>query len=183
MRNPFRFLQKINQRQPDHHHDSPRSTAQLGEYGERLATEYLRQHGYRLVATNYTAPVGRSLNGRIVTGEIDIIAYDETKAETKAETSDETDYLPTLCFVEVKTRSQAELALPQAAVDLRKQRQILRAAAVYRRILGLSGEKHRYDVVSIIARQGAPPEITLLKDYFSEASFSRSFQRSDREFY
>jgi putative endonuclease len=142
--------------------DAPSSSGALGAYGEGLVAEYLTSHGYRLVAANYTAPIGRSLSGRVVTGEIDLIAYDESGAE------------PVLAFIEVKTRSRADYALPQAAVDRRKQRQILRASRVYRRLLQLGDEPHRYDVASVIVSQKLAPEIMLLKGYFSESTFARS---------
>ncbi|MFN0120320.1 MAG: YraN family protein [Blastocatellia bacterium] len=137
------------------------TNAQLGALGEQLALRYLEAHGYRLAVTNYTTPVGRSLTGRVVTGEIDIIAYDESGAEA------------TLCFIEVKTRSTADIALPEAAVDLRKQRQIIRAARIYRRILQLNHEPFRYDVVTVLMQGTGPPRISLLRGQFSEAVFQR----------
>src|ERR1051326_4973967 len=88
----------------------------LGARGERLALEHLKQQGYRIAVTNFTAPIGYGLSGRAITGEIDIIAYDEST------------HPPTLAFIEVKTRTSAEVAAPEAAVNLRKQRQITRAA-------------------------------------------------------
>lgn len=150
----------------------PGSTAELGAYGEQLAVAELKRQGYRIVATNYTAPVGRSLSGREVTGEIDIIAYDDTGDA------------PVLVFIEVKTRRSAEFALPQAAVDARKQRQIVRAGRVFRRVLRLGGEPYRYDVVTVIVSGSVPPEVTLLRDYFHETRFSRSswWLRRDERF-
>jgi putative endonuclease len=141
----------------------------LGAYGERLAVEYLRQEGYRIVATNFITPIGYSVAGRQVTGEIDIIAYDESARPY------------TLAFIEVKTRSSDEIAAPEAAVDVRKQRQITRAARVFRRITDVSNEPYRYDVVSVITKLGREPEITLRRGYFSEQRFSQSRWRT-REF-
>jgi putative endonuclease len=141
---------------------APAAHLELGALGERLAVEYLKRHGYRIVATNFVAPVGRGLSGRPLTGEIDIIAYDETEA------------VPVLVFVEVKTRSRADIALPQAAVDLRKQRQIIRAANCYRRMLHVTDEPCRYDVVSIVVSEGHEPDVMLLKNYFDEERFRRS---------
>ena len=141
----------------------------LGELGERLAAEFLIQSGYRLVATNFTTPIGYSLNGRQVTGEIDIVAYDESQRPF------------TLAFVEVKTRSSGELAAPQAAVDRRKQRQIVKAARIYRRLMRVQDEPFRYEVVSILLLPGTTPQIELLRGYFNEGVFARShWQR--REF-
>jgi putative endonuclease len=138
----------------------------LGEYGEQLAVAHLKRQGYRIVATNFTTPLGHSLQGRALSAEIDIIAYDDKN---------------TLVFLEVKTRSRADIALPQAAVDLRKQRQIVRAARIYRRMLHLTEEPYRYDVVSILVIEGRKPEIAVLEDYFHEARFARA-RWYEREF-
>jgi putative endonuclease len=134
----------------------------LGAYGERLATEYLKREGYRMVAINFIAPIGYSVTGRQITGEIDMVAYDESTSPF------------TLAFIEVKTRSSDEIAAPEAAVDVRKQRQIIRAARVYRRITDVTNEPYRYDVVSVIAKPGREPEITVRRGYFSDQRFAQS---------
>lgn len=141
----------------------------LGQFGERLALDYLSQQGYRPVATNFTVPLGYSLNGRRITGEIDIVAYDESR-------------LPfTLAFIEVKTRRSREFAAPQTAVDRRKQRQITKAARRYRRLVRVEDEPYRYDVVSVLVLPAAEPQVELLRGYFTEETFARSsWQR--REF-
>src|SRR5687768_11704528 len=84
----------------------------LGRKGEDLAAAYLSQLGFQLVAANFTVPVGRNRNEAVVNVEIDLVAYEG----------------PVLCFVEVKTRTSDWFAPPTANVDLRKQRQITRAA-------------------------------------------------------
>ena len=142
---------------------TPRSShLEFGAYGERLAVEFLKRRGYRIVVTNFVAPIGVGLHGRRVTGELDIIAIDESAGDS------------VFAFVEVKTRRSATVAAPEAAVDLRKQRQIIRAARVYLRLMSLTNEPYRFDVVSIIGQGGAPAEITLLRGYFTEASFFQS---------
>ena len=143
---------------------SPASPAHLalGEYGERLVAEYLKRQGYRMVATNFITPIGYSRTGRQITSEIDIIAYDESS------------WPFTLAFIEVKTRSSDEIASPEAAVDIRKQRQIIRAARVYRRGAEVSEEPYRYDVASVAVKLGGAPVVTLRRGYFSEQRFSRS---------
>lgn len=133
----------------------------LGEYGERLVAEYLKRQGYRIVAANFIAPIGQGRDGRQITGEIDIVAYDESTRPF------------ILAFIEVKTRSSDEIAQPETAVDVRKQRQIIRAARVYRRITDVSEEPYRYDVASVVMKSGAPV-VTLRRGYFSEQRFSRS---------
>jgi len=134
----------------------------LGEFGERLVAGYLKRHGYRIVATNFITPIGHNRTGRQITGEIDIVAYDESTRPF------------TLAFIEVKTRSSDEIAAPETAVDLHKQRQIIRAARVYRRITEVSEEPYRYDVASVVTRPGAEPVVTLRRGYFSERRFSQS---------
>jgi putative endonuclease len=129
---------------------------EIGEWGEEMAARFLGQQGYRIVATNFIAPVGYSRTGRPVTAEIDIIAYDES-------------IIPfTLAFIEVKTRTSAEVATPESAVDRRKQRQIARAARVYRRLLELEDEPYRYDVISLLLAPNGKPDISLLRGYFTE---------------
>lgn len=140
---------------------NPARHLETGERGEELAVQYLRQKGYRIIATNFTAPVGYSRSGRPVPGEIDIIAYDESTTPS------------TLAFVEVKTRTSTAVATPESAVDRRKQRQIARAARVYRRLLAIEDEPYRYDVVSVIIAPYEAPKMTILRSYFSEPGFPR----------
>ena len=131
----------------------------LGKLGEAYAAAYLEQLGYRLVAANFTLPVGRNLRGAVVTAEIDLVAYDAD----------------TLCFVEVKTRASDWFAPPQVNVDLRKRRQIARAARAYRHMLGIEDQPHRYDVVTAILDD--PPQIELLRNFWTDKSI-RGFRSS-----
>lgn len=113
----------------------------LGRKGEDLAAAYLSQLGFQLVAANFTVPAGRNRNDAVVNVEIDLVAYEG----------------PVLCFVEVKTRTSDWFAPPTANVDLRKQRQITRAARVYRHMFGLEEEPYRFDVVSVILPPAEEP--------------------------
>ena len=134
----------------------------LGRRGEALAADHLRARGYELVAANFKLGVGRNRRGAVVEAEIDLVAYDG----------------PTLCFVEVKTRASDWFAAPEANVDLRKQRQITRAARAYRRLLGLAGAPCRYDVVSVVlppAEGNREPaaRIELLRNFWTEEKFRK----------
>jgi putative endonuclease len=161
----------------------------LGQRGESLAAAYLERAGYRLVAANFTIPIGRNRRGALVDGEIDLIAYEGA----------------TLCFIEVKTRTSDDFAAPETAVDRRKQRQISRAARAYRRAFGLTGAPYRYDVISIViapreessdaqtaihlqsairsekissadiqsADNSSSPRIELLRNYWTDAKFRK----------
>ena len=131
-------------------------SSSLGKLGEAYAASYLEQLGYRLVAANFTLPVGRNLRGAIINAEIDLIAYDAD----------------TLCFVEVKSRSSDWFAPPEVNVDRRKRRQITRAARVYRQMLGIESEPHRFDVVTILFTDSTP-QINLLKNFWTEDSLRK----------
>jgi putative endonuclease len=123
----------------------------LGQLGEAYAAAYLEQSGYRLVAANFTLPVGRNLRGAVVSAEIDLLAYDGD----------------TLCFVEVKTRASDWFAPPEVNVDLRKRRQVARAARAYRRMFELENESFRYDVVTVVLADNSTPQIELLRNYWT----------------
>jgi putative endonuclease len=121
---------------------------ELGKRGEQYAAAWLEQLGYQLVAANFTLPVGRNRRGVTVNAEIDLVAYDGN----------------TLCFIEVKTRASDWFAPPQANIDLRKRRQIARAAREYRRLFELEDQPYRFDAVTIVLSD--PPQIELLRNFF-----------------
>jgi putative endonuclease len=135
----------------------------LGGRGERLAAIFLESLGYNLVASNFELSVGRNRRGALVRAEIDLVAYEGE----------------TLCFVEVKTRASDWFAAPEANVDLRKQRQITRAARVYRRMMGLALAPYRYDVVSVLLPppgedgHAPPPRLRLLRNFWTEDKFRK----------
>lgn len=147
----------------DHHAAELAPHLLLGRRGEALAALHLEGAGYRLVASNFTLPVGRNLRGALLHAEIDIVAYDG----------------PTLCFIEVKTRASDWFAPPEANVDLRKQRQVARAARAYRRMFGLTNASYRYDVVSVILPHEeanvstGPPRIELLRNFWTDDKFRK----------
>jgi putative endonuclease len=134
---------------------------ELGRRGEELAAAYLLKLGYRIVAANFSLPVGRNRSGAVIYVEIDLVAYEGR----------------TLCFVEVKSRASSWFAPPQANVDRRKQRQIARAARVYRRMFDLAGAPYRYDVVTVVipaaADYASEFEIQLLRNYWTEDSLRK----------
>jgi putative endonuclease len=117
----------------------------LGKHGETEAYFYLKTQGYQFVATNFRAPHNR--------GEIDLIGWDNG----------------TLCFVEVKTRSDDSFAPPSTAVTPHKQRNIISVARRYlRRLPGDRQPSCRFDILSIVASDsGEPPRFTLQKGAFS----------------
>ena len=130
---------------------------EIGDRGEDLALQFLVRSGYRIVAANFTAPIGRNNTGAQVKGEIDIVALDGD----------------TLCFVEVKTRSATDFAGPLSSVDLRKQRVVTRTARVYRRLFNIRNVKHRFDVVTVVDPHSTEPEIELHKSFWTEGKFRK----------
>ena len=133
------------------------TSSSLGALGESYAAAYLEQLGYRLVAANCTLPVGRNRRGTVINAEIDLLAYDGD----------------TLCFIEVKARASDWFAPPQANVDLRKRRQVTRAARVYRRMLGIEDQPFRYDVVTVVFANDSTPQIELLRNFWTEESLRK----------
>lgn len=137
---------------------------ELGRRGEVLAAAYLEQQGYRLVAANFAVPVGRNRRGVLIAAELDLVAYEDD----------------VLCFVEVKTRASGWFASPEVNVDLRKQRQISRAARSYRRLFGLSQTEFRYDVLTVIlppVEEGVSrnPKLALLKNFWTDEKFRKRY--------
>jgi putative endonuclease len=127
---------------------------ELGRRGEALAIAHLERAGYRIVAANFSVPIGRNTRDILINAEIDVVAYDG----------------PTLCFIEVKTRASDAFAAPQANVDRRKRRQIARAARGYRRMLGLRSAPYRYDVVTVLlpAETEKRSQVELLKNFWTD---------------
>ena len=134
----------------------------LGARGETLAIQHLEQRGYRIVAANFSLPIGRNTRDAIVNAEIDVVAYDGA----------------TLCFIEVKTRASDEIATPETNVDRRKRRQIARAARGYRRMFGLMDSPFRYDVVSVVAKpDDTRPRIELHKAFWTDEQLRKKTWR------
>ncbi len=114
----------------------------LGREGERLAGLHLQKSGYRVIERNF----------RFRGGEIDIIAR-------------QGEYL---IFVEVKTRSTLAYGVPAAAVDARKQRQIIQTAKFYMAKHQIKEVAIRFDVVAIILpRDGGEALIELIPHAFT----------------
>lgn len=137
---------------------SANTTSEIGSLGEQLAQDYLFRRGLRFVCSNFKVPVGRNRKGVLITGEIDLIAYEED----------------ILCFIEVKTRSSDDFSTPLSAVDLRKQRQIIRTAKRYRKTFHLENIKFRYDAIGIVLNGKKAPKIEYFRGFFDEASFKKN---------
>ncbi len=115
------------------------SNQETGRLGEKLASAYLRQHGYKIFETNY----------RCAHGEIDILARQKH----------------TLVFVEVKCRRNRDFGLPVEAVTAAKQKKMVAAACYYLQTHPQEKDNWRIDVVSIELDQNNQPfEISVIEN-------------------
>ena len=105
-----------------------------GAWGEAVATDYLRRHGYEIVDRN-SRPVER--DERL---EIDIVAWDRRK--------------DAMVFVEVKQHaSMSPYARRLRSVDKRKRMNLRRACNAWRRTNRWRGA-FRFDVIEIYGVPG-----------------------------
>jgi putative endonuclease len=83
----------------------------------------LRRQGYRVLARNYTCPLG----------ELDLVAADGR----------------CVVFVEVRSTGTDDLERPALSVDLAKQRRLTQLALHYLRAHGLLDAPARFDVLAL----------------------------------
>ena len=110
-----------------------------GNWGEELATNYLKSLGYEIIERNWRY-------SRF--GEIDIIALDKN----------------TLVFIEVKTRRGLAFGHPFEAIDEKKVQQVRAIAQAYMAQERCKYKKCRLDGISVILSN--PPKIEHLKNIF-----------------
>jgi putative endonuclease len=110
----------------------------LGQKGENLAVEYLKNKGFRILHRNWKS--GKR--------ELDIVA--------------ETDEY--IVFVEVKTRADDVRMHPRHAVTSEKQKSMIYTAESYIRKYNIEKES-RFDIVSIIT-SGKTTEVEHIEDAF-----------------
>ena len=123
------------------------STKQIGDRGEALAATYLEERGYIILARNY----------RFERAEVDLVCF------LPAVPYDEGGEL---VFVEVKARSGLGFGRPEEAVTEAKKRHLIRAARAYLYEHNLEGSPARFDVVSVLLRQGQEPTVEHIQNAF-----------------
>ena len=111
----------------------------LGKDGERIAEDFLKRHGCKVVERNYRCPAG----------ELDLIVIDRS----------------VIVFVEVKTRSGMGFGNPLEAVAYRKQRKMIQAAQYFLSQKKISQRDLRFDVVGITWVNNQP-EVQHVKNAF-----------------
>ncbi|MED5252921.1 MAG: YraN family protein, partial [Pseudomonadota bacterium] len=107
--------------------NNPQTARYRGAAIERLAAQWLQQHGLRLVTNNH----------HVKGGELDLVMYDQD----------------ILVFVEVKHRATTRHGHPLEMVNAQKRRRLIRAASLYIARHNLSCPCR----VGIRARTGTPP--------------------------
>ena len=117
-------------------------TAALGRWGEDLAAEHLAADGMQVLVRNW----------RCKEGELDAVARDVDG---------------TVVFVEVKTRAGNGFGEPAEAVGHAKARRLRTLACRWLLEHRPPGTNElRFDVVAIVRRHGAAPEVTHLRGAF-----------------
>lgn len=106
----------------------------LGRWGEDVAARYLQDKGWYI----------RHCDWRYEHLDLDLVAIDEERTM--------------LVVVEVKTRASDVWGEPDEAVDLEKQKNIIRATAAYRAAFRLTWIEVRYDTISIVGTPDMPSD-------------------------
>ena len=112
---------------------------ELGEKGEQLATEFLKNAGYHILAKNW----------RYRRAEIDIIAKDHD----------------VLVCIEVKTRSYDHFGAPDRAVNRKKERLLAEAMQAYMVQINHQWEV-RFDIITITWHASGESSVRHIKDAF-----------------
>ena len=112
----------------------------IGNFGEDIAANYLRDLGYRLLERNF----------RSNQGEVDIIAEDG-------------DFL---VFIEVKNYSFRSYGMPQASIRKSKRENIIHAARFYLHRRRITDKFCRFDVLTIYWEMEGGRKVELIKDAF-----------------
>ncbi|OGO33951.1 MAG: hypothetical protein A2Z16_03570 [Chloroflexi bacterium RBG_16_54_18] len=99
----------------------------LGMWGEKLAADFLTEHGYSIMERNVRTPYG----------EIDLVARQDFAAS----------YV--IVMVEVKTRSSTKYGFPEEAVSRRKKEHLINSAEAFMQAHPELGGNWRIDVIAI----------------------------------
>jgi putative endonuclease len=116
------------------------TAAEIGNYGERVAADFVRRRGYRILTRNYQTEQG----------EIDLVCRDGA----------------VLAFVEVRSRSGDLFGRPSESIDERKEAALRAAAESYLQLLDRDDITHRFDAVEVRLKVGEVPACTLLQNIF-----------------
>ncbi len=115
-----------------------------GALGEKLAKDFLKKRGYRILETNYRYPEG----------EVDIVAR----------------HKDSLVFIEVRTKKSLAFGSPEESITRTKMERLRAAAARYWQTHHNLPLSWRIDVVAIeLDQKGKPSRIELIENAVSDA--------------
>ena len=110
----------------------------VGDFGERLAKEYLEKKNYNILKTNF----------RTRLGEIDIIAKKDD----------------VIIFIEVKARKNLKYGRPYEAVNHRKMQKIIKVAQNYIAYKSQGDNQYRFDIIEVFLSEN--DKINHIEDAF-----------------
>jgi len=114
-----------------------------GILGEKLARDFLKKQGYRIIETNYRCPPG----------EIDIIAK----------------HKDCLVFIEVRSKTSLEFGSPEESITPIKIGRLRAAASHYQQTHDNIYPSWRIDVVAVeLDQNGKPSRIELIDNAISD---------------
>ena len=114
-----------------------------GILGEKLAGDFLKKRGYRIVETNYRCPEG----------EVDIIARHKNF----------------LVFIEVRTKTSLKFGSPEESITPAKKERLRAVASHYQQAHDSLPQSWRIDVVAVeLNQKGKPSRIELIENAVGE---------------
>jgi putative endonuclease len=112
---------------------------QLGDFGEKVAAKFLKEHKYKIREMNFRCPLG----------EIDIVAEKEK----------------CLVFVEVRTRTDSEFGTPEESLTAAKKKKLISLALTYLQSYEDIPPLWRIDVVAVeVEKDGKVSRIDLIEN-------------------
>jgi putative endonuclease len=122
----------------------------MGDYGEKVAVDWLRANNCKILARNFKGRKG---------GEVDIVASDGEQ----------------LLFTEVKTRQKDAMLRGLAAVNRKKQALIQRGANEWLRRLRTREIPWRFDVIEVEVSNGEKPIVRRIENVFGNSKPQRKW--------
>ena len=123
-----RDLLETTKRSENGREEQRMNTRRFGIIGEKIAQDYLRNKGYKILETNFYTK----------RGEIDIIAKKDNY----------------IIFIEVKTRTNMKYGTPAMAVNSIKKKHIKFVAQIYLSLNKTREQDVRFDVIEVLIMNG-----------------------------
>ena len=115
-----------------------------GILGEKIARDFLKRRGYRILETNYRCPEG----------EIDIVAKQKDS----------------LVFIEVRSKTTANFGSPEESITRAKMHKLRTVAAYFQQTHEDLPSAWRIDMVAVeLDQKNKPTRIELIENAVSEA--------------